>query len=174
MRMCTYRDEWHAGGLHASRKRVVLVYFAQMSDCTLSKLKPPWQTRLCLRQPSSLPDWSCTATHHGNAWRRRIFDTGFKCKILRLLSSVCTLRMKCISPICLQILRVEVSPLVLPCRRHEHARVIFRCVRMTAKSDSYLRHVYLSVLPSAWSNSAPIGRIFMEFDFFFFFENLWR
>jgi len=32
-----------------------------------------------------------------------------------------------------------------------------------AKSEYYLRHVSLSVCPSAWNNSAPIGRIFMKF-----------
>jgi len=32
----------------------------------------------------------------------------------------------------------------------------------------------LSVRASAWNNSAPIGRIFMKFDTWAFFEKLWR
>jgi len=32
-------------------------------------------------------------------------------------------------------LRVELKPLVLPCRRHEQAHVIFSSVRVTVKSD---------------------------------------
>ena len=45
-------------------------------------------------------------------------------------------------------------------------------VRKIAKNDYYLRHVHLcpSVRPSAWSNSAPTGRIFMKFDMRVFFE----
>jgi hypothetical protein len=140
MRMCTYGDEWHAGGLHASRIRVVLVYFAKMPERTLSELKLPWQTRLCLRQPSSVTDWWFAATQHGNALRRRIFETGFKCIILWLLSSIRTSANEmCIVDmlVCLfvLILRVEMKLLILPCRRHEDARLIFRLVRMTAKSD---------------------------------------
>jgi len=59
----------------------------------------------------------------------------------------------------------------------------FRRVRKIAKSDRYLRHVCLSyvcpsvrpsVRPSAWNNSALTGRIFMKFDVWVFFENLWR
>jgi hypothetical protein len=40
--------------------------------------------------------------------------------------------------------------------------------------DYKLCHVCLSVRPSAWHNSAPIGRIFMKFDIRVFFENLSR
>jgi hypothetical protein len=53
-----------------------------------------------------------------------------------------------------------------------------RCVRKISKSDSYLRHVCVSICPSvhasAWYNSAPTGRIFMKFDMWVFFENLSR
>jgi hypothetical protein len=48
--------------------------------------------------------------------------------------------------------------------------IIFRRVRKIAKSDYSLRHVCLSVCLSAWNNSAPTGRIFMEFDIWVFFE----
>jgi hypothetical protein len=37
-----------------------------------------------------------------------------------------------------------------------------------------LRHVYLSVRPSAWNNSTPTGRIFVKFDICLFFEYLSR
>jgi hypothetical protein len=37
------------------------------------------------------------------------------------------------------------------------------CVRKIAKSNHYLRHICLSVCPSARNNSAPTGRIFVEF-----------
>jgi hypothetical protein len=39
MRMCTYRDEWHAGDFHASRIHVVLVCFVNIYGCVLSELK---------------------------------------------------------------------------------------------------------------------------------------
>jgi hypothetical protein len=47
---------------------------------------------------------------------------------------------------------------------------IVRRVREIAKSDYFLRHV----CPSAWNSSAPTGRIFIKFDIWGFFENLWR
>ena len=43
-----------------------------------------------------------------------------------------------------------------------------------AKSDCYLRHVFLSVTPSALNNSAPTERIFMKFGIYVFFEHLSR
>ena len=46
--------------------------------------------------------------------------------------------------------------------------VIDRRVRKIAKSDYKLRHACLS----AWNNSAPTGRIFLEFDIWVLFENL--
>jgi hypothetical protein len=47
---------------------------------------------------------------------------------------------------------------------------ILRRVREIAKSDNS----FISVRPPAWNNSAPTGRIFMRFDIWPFFENLWR
>ena len=41
---------------------------------------------------------------------------------------------------------------------------IFSNVRKIALSDYYLRHVCLSVRPTAWNTSGPAGRIFMKFD----------
>jgi hypothetical protein len=32
----------------------------------------------------------------------------------------------------------------------------------------------MSVRPAAQNNSAPTGRIFMKFDIWAFFENLWK
>ena len=37
--------------------------------------------------------------------------------------------------------------------------------RKIAKCDSYLPYVCLSIFSSAWSNSAPTGRIFMKLIF---------
>jgi hypothetical protein len=52
---------------------------------------------------------------------------------------------------------------------------VFRSVRKIAKSDYQLRHVCPSVLPSAWNDTAPTGRIFMKFDILsVFFDNLSR
>ena len=68
----------------------MFVYFAQMSYSTMSKLKVPWQTLVWLGQPTKVPDLSYTATRHGNALRLRIFDSGYKCIILWLLSSIST------------------------------------------------------------------------------------
>jgi len=44
---------------------------------------------------------------------------------------------------------------------------ISRPICNTAKCDYWLRHV----CPSAWNNSAPIGRIFIKFDVWEFFRN---
>ena len=33
--------------------------------------------------------------------------------------------------------------------------------------------VCLSLFPSAWNKLAPTGRIFVKFDIYVFFENLW-
>jgi len=60
--------------------------------------------------------------------------------------------------------------------------LVFKRLSKIAKSVSWLRHVCLSVRPSvrmsvlqsAWNNSAPVGRIFMKFDICVFFENLAR
>jgi hypothetical protein len=49
-----------------------------------------------------------------------------------------------------------------------------RRVRKIAKSDYLLRHVCPSVLPSAWHNSAPTGRIFIKCGVCVFFENVSR
>ena len=51
---------------------------------------------------------------------------------------------------------------------------LFRRVCKIAKSDYKLRHICSSVLPSAWNNSAPIGRIFLKFDIGGVLENLLR
>jgi len=52
--------------------------------------------------------------------------------------------------------------------------IIFRCVRKIAKKQ-LLASSCLSVLSSAWNNSALTGRIFMKFDIWVFFENLsWK
>jgi len=40
----------------------------------------------------------------------------------------------------------------------------FRSVRKISKRDNQLRHVCLSVCPSAWNNSVPTGRIFVKLD----------
>jgi hypothetical protein len=48
----------------------------------------------------------------------------------------------------------------------------FKCFRKLAKSNYYIRHVCLSVLPSAWNNLASTGRIFIKFDIWRFFKNL--
>jgi len=48
--------------------------------------------------------------------------------------------------------------------------VVFRRVRIIAKSDYDLRHVRLF----AWNNSGTTRRILMEFDKWVFFENLLR
>jgi hypothetical protein len=50
----------------------------------------------------------------------------------------------------------------------------FRCCRKIAKSDYFLRHVSLSVCPSAWSTSTVSEWIFMKFVTRVFFGNLWR
>ena len=34
--------------------------------------------------------------------------------------------------------------------------------------------VCMSVLPSSWNNSTPIGRMFMKFDIYIFFKNRLR
>jgi len=56
--------------------------------------------------------------------------------------------------------------------------IIFRHVRIIAKSDHQLRHVWLSVClsvrPPAWNNLAPTKRIVMKVDIWVFFENLSR
>jgi hypothetical protein len=55
----------------------------------------------------------------------------------------------------------------LPSRLSLH---IFRCVRKISKKWLLVSSC-LSVRLSAWSNSAPIGRIFMKFFIWSFFEN---
>ena len=48
--------------------------------------------------------------------------------------------------------------------------------RFWARSQNCEKQLFaslcLSIRPSAWSNSAPTGRIFMKFDIWVFFENL--
>jgi len=44
------------------------------------------------------------------------------------------------------------------------------CSAVLPKAD-YLLHVFPSVRPSAWNNSAPTDRIFMKFDIWVFSEN---
>jgi len=51
-------------------------------------------------------------------------------------------------------------------------RMVFRRVLKIVKSDYELRHEWSSVRLSACNNSIPIGRIFMKFDIWVFFENL--
>jgi hypothetical protein len=46
--------------------------------------------------------------------------------------------------------------------------VLVRHIRKIAKS------YFMSVCPSAWNNSAPAGRIFIKFDIWVFFQNLFR
>jgi hypothetical protein len=53
-------------------------------------------------------------------------------------------------------------------------RIFFRSLPKTAKSDCRIRHVAMSVLPSAWNISAPTGWIFMKFDIWVFSETLSR
>jgi hypothetical protein len=67
---------------------------------------------------------------------------------------------------------------ILPLFKNMHD--FFGGVRKIAKSHYQLRHVCLclsvclSVCPSAWNNSAPIGQIFMKCYVSIFFENLSR
>jgi hypothetical protein len=49
---------------------------------------------------------------------------------------------------------------------------IFRRLRKIAKSEYDLRHVYPTVCPSTWNNSAPTGRIFMKYDIWVFFNSV--
>jgi len=49
---------------------------------------------------------------------------------------------------------------------------LIRHSREIAKSDYELRHVCLSVHPFTWTNSAPTGRIFRDFDIGVFLEDV--
>jgi hypothetical protein len=54
-------------------------------------------------------------------------------------------------------------------------RLCSRRLRKVAKGDYCLRHVWSSVRPSAWNNSAPTVWVFMKFDILLLIENLsWR
>ena len=53
---------------------------------------------------------------------------------------------------------------------------MFWCSGFYARSqncEKRLASSWSSVRPPAWNNSAPIGRILMNFDIWAFFENLW-
>jgi len=56
-------------------------------------------------------------------------------------------------------------------RRLEGKFLFFRHVcRIAKKTISF----FMSVRPSAWNNSAPIGRVFLKYDVWVFLENLSR
>ena len=55
-----------------------------------------------------------------------------------------------------------------------YASVVFRCLHKIAKSDYELRHVCLSVCPSAWYNSAPTRRTLLKSEMWVFFGHLSR
>ena len=58
---------------------------------------------------------------------------------------------------------------------HFNRPYICKRVLRISKSNCYFRlSLRLSVLPSAWNNFFPSGRIFMKFDIWVFFENLSR
>ena len=45
------------------------------------------------------------------------------------------------------------------------------------ENQLFASYVYLTIRLSVrypWNNSAPTGRIFMKFDIWVFFENIWR
>jgi len=53
-----------------------------------------------------------------------------------------------------------------------YVRLVFRRVRIVAKSAYYFRHVYPSVCLSASISTAPTGRISVKFDIGDFYGNL--
>jgi hypothetical protein len=65
---------------------------------------------------------------------------------------------------------------------HKARRINGRCLNVSVSFCGRFRKIakkklaasYPSVYLSTWNNSAPTGRIFMKFDIWVFFENLWK
>jgi hypothetical protein len=68
----------------------------------------------------------------------------------------------------LRLISVRVPYYQPPCHNCFHLPVVFRCIRKTAKSDYLLSHL----CRTAWKNSTPTGRIFIQGGVWVFLDSL--